>query len=46
MKKISSDLFIVESNETVTIKIDAVNTTNLVTISLDGKAIQLKGEPF
>jgi hypothetical protein len=46
MKKISSDLYIVEPNETVTIKIEAVNTPSLVAISLDGKATQLQGEPF
>jgi hypothetical protein len=44
MKKISSDLYIVEPNETVTINIEAVNTISLVTISLDGQAFAL--QPF
>jgi hypothetical protein len=46
MKKISSVLYNVEPNETVTIKIAAANTLNLVTVSLDGTATQLQGEPF
>ena len=45
MKKISSDLYIVEPAEAVRIIVEASNTPNLVTLSLDGDTVQLQG-PF
>ena len=40
MKKINSELYVVEPSETITIKIETINTENLSAISLDGEPIQ------
>jgi hypothetical protein len=39
MKKISSNLYVVEPTETVTFTIDAVNTAHLVNASMDGAGL-------
>lgn len=46
MKKINKELYIVEPNETIAIRIESINTANLSAISLDGEAAQVRGGHF
>jgi hypothetical protein len=46
MKKLSDDFYIFEPDETITIKIHAVNTPDLSAVALDGSPIPREGERF